>query len=66
MYNHVTDQNIDDVDLPAEDDEAGWSQYLPQTVYAQSMYQSALKYLTPKKAVEWVLAQIEKGGGEAE
>ena len=66
MYNYVTDQNIDDVDLPAANDKAGWSQYLPQTVFAQSLYQSALDILAAKAAVEWVLQQIEKGGGEAE
>ncbi len=66
MWNHVTSQNVEPPDLPADDDRAGWSQYLPQTVFAQSLYQSALDILAAKAAVEWVLQQIEKGGGEAE
>ena len=64
MWNYATDQNIDDVDLPAEDNQLGWAEYLPQTVYAMAMYHSALDHLTAKAAVEWVLKQLEKGGGD--
>ena len=64
MWNHVTSQNVEPPDLPPDDDKASWTEYLPQTVFAMALYHSALDHLTAKAAVEWVLKQLEKGGGD--